>query len=722
MEHISSFKGFNNEEVAILLIKHGNGSQLAKRLSMHSFEDANKERLALFIIQEGQGNAVASNLQNFEGVDQNYIVKLLFQTGNELSLIENIRQFHEVDHQVLMEKLIDTGFAKEAIEKATSFESGFKINGEKTIRYLFEKGMGSIVKVALKKDEYHKLFGELPEDLALLLIEKDPEFAFEELGHFINLSFDTAKILFGQIKEANFKQVIYGRSFGAKKRIDAFPPEVRQKIAKYLSERMESSELIGMLDSFNLPNKEEIVALLDMAEKDAEFLQRIGEKDELLAKRNHEELAQSIIKSGKQEILLRNLSKLKGLSKETAAALVVAQGDEIIKDIILYRMGSFDSLPADFALKSLVKEKYGEAQETKDLRRIILKNLKMFSLEDDPDGFFLKFVSLLGNVYIAADYLGQFPVLSKETATTLINQGWVGVVTKDLDRFEGIDNDEMFEFMMNNPKKGAGKAYLSSYITKFKNIDFVKASEILIKEGGGAGVAEHLKHLKGLNHVETARKLIDSGSGPAVAQHLYNFEGVDHNEIAKKLINIGEGDAVAKYINNFKDIDHNEIADLLIADKKYKAIVENLYKFKNLKNEIALRLIRDGYSEAVAKALSRFEGLNGETAIELTQVGKGFMVIKNLEKFSNIDYALLATTLIKMGQAETVACHIEKFVGVDIKAAAELIKATGQEKVLKYTLEPKSADVSQIKDTKRNDKRNDDLDLSSAFKPAWLEE
>ena len=141
----------------------------------------------------------------------------------------------------------------------------------------------------------------------------------------------------------------------------------------------------------------------------------------------------------------------------------------------------------------------------------------------------------------------------------------------------------------------------------------------LIEKGQGEYVAQILNKFEGLDYNEIADKLINRGKGEYIIQNLDKFKGLDHNKLAGRLIARGEARYVVNNLNKFKGLDYNEIAFKII--KSNYDIVSDLGKFKGLSNTIALDLIHNqNYitnSMLVAHNLKSFEGFGQTVAKEL---------------------------------------------------------------------------------------------------------
>ena len=118
---------------------------------------------------------------------------------------------------------------------------------------------------------------------------------------------------------------------------------------------------------------------------------------------------------------------------------------------------------------------------------------------------------------------------TKQWARELIKAGEWWTVARNLEKFEGLDNE---------------------------------IAKLLIEAGKWKVVVEYIKHFEGLDN-EIAKLLIEAGEWWTVARNLEKFEGLD-KEIAKMLIEAGRWWTVARNLEKFEWVDHNEIAKLLI--------------------------------------------------------------------------------------------------------------------------------------------------------------
>jgi hypothetical protein len=389
-------------------------------------------------------------------------------------------------------------------------------------------------------------------------------------------------------------------------------------------------------------------------------------------------IAYELIETGRSHSLLENLEKFAGIDHEPLAMRII-QSDQI-GDLMRFF------------------EKLRGVDEKKIATAIVEKIRK--DQEKDRESH----QSGIGSM---AQNIDKFH-LDRDLAATLITIGVGYIVTKNFEKFTGLDRIDIAWKLIKN-----GQAQLVvDEIEKYSELDLEKAILQMIESGQDFAVSRLLKKCPNLRREDIAIKMIEAGKSESVmegvkskifstlskdvflkilnsnmhwsyfsdlSKHLHVFQGLD-NEVALKLIEKGNGDSVADNLEKFQGLNHHEIALLLIEKGAGRSVARNLEKFQGLNHkEIALLLVKIGAGASVADYFEKFQGLNHqEIALLLIDNKVGGSVARNLGKFQGLNHKEIALLLVKIGAGASVADYFEKFQGLNHQEIASLLINHGE--------------------------------------------
>jgi len=138
-------KETDNEKV-LKMIEAGQGWAAASNLD--KFEGLNQE-IAIKLLDAGQGWAVEDNLDKFEGLNQEIVIKLL-DARQGRAVINNLDKFEGLNHQEIAIKMIETGQGFAVAKNLDKFEG---LNHQEIVIKLLDTRQVSVVKNNLDKFE-----------------------------------------------------------------------------------------------------------------------------------------------------------------------------------------------------------------------------------------------------------------------------------------------------------------------------------------------------------------------------------------------------------------------------------------------------------------------------------------------------------------------------------------------------------------------------------------
>lgn len=186
---------------------------------------------------------------------------------------------------------------------------------------------------------------------------------------------------------------------------------------------------------------------------------------------------------------------------------------------------------------------------------------------------------------VRKDLPREVAVFRPKCSHEIVQSCYARSVVKDLEQFEGIDQQDLAETII---RQSDGR-FVAEFLHKFDGLDHQDIADRLIAAGKSNGLVEFLENFQGLDHQQIAEKLIMRGRVDAerLAEHLHKFHDVDHRAIADRLIQCGYIDLVARHLEKFHRVDHQYVADRLLDEAEgsyYLTLVfdENLERFRGL--------------------------------------------------------------------------------------------------------------------------------------------
>lgn len=302
--------------------------------------------------------------------------------------------------------------------------------------------------------------------------------------------------------------------------------------------------------------------------------------------------AKKIIAIGQTEKLANNLNKFFGLDSEVAFVLI-DEGEE----------------------------------------RKLMSNIERFNTEDH-NSIINKLLEAEEDI-IVAENLNKFKELKGDIAIALIETGIHGDdVSRNIRSFKSSDHPAIALALIDN-----GYGYiLAENIIEFEGVDNTEIAERILEEDKEEGIEEVTNNLENFHDLskEIAKKLFDHGLERDVADNIKSFKDEDHIAIANSILDSSNESgcrSLAKNLGNFKGINSLEVARKLIQEDYIDEVSENLKNFHGLDQAIAITIINN-HDASFADNLESFENLDISLAIKLVEHGYGNNLNTHLKVFN----------------------------------------------------------------------------------------
>lgn len=385
--YLRRFEGVDEEQLVDLLIEQGNGNTLATRIG--AFRNIDKVDVGRRLLKEGVVDAVAENITEFDGLPVGEVFLALpperridLIVRNSRTLLPHLSAIQDIDHQQLARELMAKSCHQDLLNNLHHFKNIDTVEVARSVIGTRD-GVDGIVKNIYR-------FDPLPIDVAAELIRSGHTSLFlREPKYFVHL--DANELLSEALKITNVGYALH--DYGIDKLRGLTAETARQLLeagyAKYITsgisafrqsdERLIYEMLKGeklrshdhlLLSHFHSLTEEERLKLLE----DKEEIHQLGwtlqyrdsgpvnlsnniakilidSKEDLAVSRHldhfaesdHDEIARSLIKSGRVMNVFDDLSSFKNLSVETLRrAARKYRGEKEILKVLKRRMRSVE--------------------------------------------------------------------------------------------------------------------------------------------------------------------------------------------------------------------------------------------------------------------------------------------------------------------------------------------------------------------------------------------
>jgi len=551
------------------------------------------KKLAIKLIEAGEGFNVTNNIEKFQGLDQEVVLKFIEAGQVIIFVADNIEKFQNINYKEIALKLIEAG---EGFNVTNNIEKFQGLDKEVALKFI-EAGNGLSVIIYIEK------FQGLDQEVVLKLIEAGAGAGVaDNIEKFQNINH----------QEVIIKLIEAGEGASVADNIEKFQNINYKEIALKLIEAGKGLNVIICAEKFQGLDQEIIIKLIEAGEGS-----RVIRHIEKFQNINYKEMALKFIEIGQGSKVIRDIEKFQGLDKEVALKLIEAgEGSSVIRHI-----GKFQGLDQEVIIKLI---EAGEGAR-------VIRHIEKFQNINYKE-IVLKLIEA-GEGFNVANNIEKFQGLDQEVALKLIEAGEGLRVIIYIEKFQGLDQEVALKFI----ETDLGSS-VAANIEKFQNISHKEIILKLIEAGERYSVANNIEKFQGLDQ-EAAIKIIEAGEGYIVADNLEKFRGLDAKEVKKysEENNIKVDEAVYCICKNAdKKLDKTESKGFAI----YEMLKNNHPDWKDKENiikpfEAGAEIF--GYEKMFAylnrPELSRHDGLHNFLQIIKSYESSG---LKPAQYFNNI--------------------------------------------------------------------------------------